>query len=154
MKIIVLKWIILIMNSQSNRNNINYWNIINEINWYQLSKDKSHKEAVNRVKEFCVKNYDFYTLVDLNNFTWDKKNILKNKIFSFFKTLHSEDKRTKYSSFVSDDFCDDTASHIVGLGETFYNYMIDNIDEIYILTDKVVENFRYGISMAQEELIK
>ena len=53
------------MNSQSNRNNINYWNIINEINWYQLSKDKSHKEAVNRVKEFCVKNYDFYTLVDL-----------------------------------------------------------------------------------------
>lgn len=141
------------MNLQSNKNNINYWDLINQINWYEISKLKDSKECVNKVKDFCSKNYDFDTLVELNGFTWDKKNALKKKIFSFYKSLNSGEKNGKYKEFFSDDFCDDTAAHIVGLGETFYNYMFDNIDEIYTLKDKVVENFRYGICLAQEEVV-
>ena len=134
-------------------NDNNYWNFINEINWYQISKCKDSKQATNEVKEFCAKNYDFDTLVELNNFTWDRKNFLKNQIYSFYKSLPSELKNTKYKEFFSDDFIDDTASHVVGLGKTFYEYICDNIGEIASIKNDVVENFRYGICMAQEEVV-
>lgn len=141
------------MNSRLNEN-IDYWKIINDINWYQISKTNNAHKAIEKVCEICSDNYDFDTLVGLNNFTWEKKNILKNKFMAFFRSLPKEEKVSKYREFLSDDFLDDASSHIVGLGEIFYNYILDNIENVYMIRKDVVENFRYGICMAQEKVVE
>ena len=58
----------------------------------------------------------------------------------------------RWQAWYTDDSLWDFSSHIVGLGEVMYNYVIDHPNCIIELQKDYVENFEYGFDKAIYEI--
>lgn len=129
----------------NNNYNFDYWGMINDINWYNLSKYDNSNSANDEVARFLVDNYTLDEIVSLQNFVVEKREKLKNFILGYLKASPKE-FRNKVN--LSDDRLWDFCSHMVGLGEVMYNYVLDHPTIIVELQKDFLENFEYGFTAA------
>lgn len=123
----------------------NLWKIIDNINWYEISKLYSSREACDKVGEYCI---NYLTLEDtetLLNFIVKKREHLKDTLSSYFR-FAPNDVKNKF--IVSDDGLWDLSSHIVGLGKNIYYSVISHPEMAIYFLDEKVENFEYGFDKA------
>lgn len=113
-----------------------YWNVIEDINWFELSKLYDRETACDKVGEFCTTYLTLDEIINLENFIVEKRKNLMKKLYNL-----SELK-------ISDDRTWDLASHIVGLGQNVY-YLVMKYPKIALeLVNESVENFEYGFTKA------
>ena len=155
MKIMYLKQMLkmgrLILNKNENKiNSVSEWDIINDLNWYKITKENDCENSIEIVKTLLIDNLSLESIQSIFEFVLNKRILLQNKIKSYIKTLNSEAlNSSKYKKFKDDEFIWDFCSHVVGLGENMYNLVIDNIDIITILQRDVCTNFEFGFSEAE-----
>ena len=125
-----------------------YWDSIQDIKWYFLSRNYGI-DASKKVTEFLIKNFTLDEVFDFKNFVVDKRKYLENRISSYLRIL-TKDQRKEYK--LSDDGTWDLCSHIVGMGETVYYYVLHHIDSIFLFQKDIQENFEYGFDGAIYEI--
>ena len=132
----------------NNNNNDNfYWNIINNIRWYFLAREYGNT-ASEKVGEYLKEKLEKEEIENLFNFVVDKRKFLQNRIYSFLSSL-KKDERKKYK--LGDDSTWDLSSHIVGMGETTYYYVLHHMEMILEYQNNFQENFEYGFDKALYE---
>lgn len=136
------------LNLSKNTNAItpNKWKLIEEIGWYWKAKKENHNDEV---AKYLMENYSTNDIVELKNFVVRNRLKLQRFISSYCKSspIEFNDKIQ-----LSDDDLWDFSSHIVGLGEVMYNYVIDHPNCIIELQKDYVENFEYGFDKAIYEI--
>lgn len=136
------------LNLSKNTNAItpNKWKLIEEIGWYWKAKKENPNDEV---AKYLMENYSTNDIVELKNFVVRNRLKLQRFISSYCKSspIEFNDKIQ-----LSDDDLWDFSSHIVGLGEVIYNYVIDHPYCIIELQKDYVENFEYGFDKAIYEI--
>lgn len=121
--------------------------MIEDINWNYLSK--TYGKCVNNIKDcitpydkvrdYCLDNFTISETILLYNFIVEKREELKKVILTNYEELDIT---------IGDDTLWDLASHIIGLGETFYDLVKREPKIIKNILPYVVENFEYGFTAA------
>lgn len=126
-----------------------YWNIIEDIKWYYLSRDYGY-EANDKVAEYLIeRKYSVEEIANLHNFIVNQREIIKNFIHAF---LRGCPKHEKEMYKLGDDGTWDLSSHIVGMGKQMMDLVLGNPELIFTLQKIKVENFEYGFDKAIYEL--
>ena len=136
------------LNLNDNMNTItpSKWKLIEEIGWYWKAKEETPNDEV---AKYLMENYSTNDIVELKNFVVRNRLKLQGFILGYCK---SSPKEFRDRIRLSDDGLWDFSSHIVGLGEVMYNYVIDHPDCIVELQKDYVENFEYGFDKAIYEI--
>lgn len=136
------------LNLNNNTNTItpSKWKLIEEIGWYWKAKEETPNDEV---AKYLMENYSTNDIVELKNFVVRHRLKLQGFILGYCK---SSPKEFRDRIRLSDDGLWDFSSHIVGLGEVMYNYVIDHPDCIIELQKDYVENFEYGFDKAIYEI--
>lgn len=136
------------LNLNDNMNTItpSKWRLIEEIGWYWKAKEETPNDEV---AKYLMENYSTNDIVELKNFVVRNRLKLQGFILGYCK---SSPKEFRDRIRLSDDGLWDFSSHIVGLGEVMYNYVIDHPDCIVELQKDYVENFEYGFDKAIYEI--
>lgn len=129
-----------------NRINPNYifWDFVNNVNWYNLSKT-TQENAVNTVSEYLINNYTLNEIIELQREEVGKRCEIEDFINSYLNGLPTEE-RGQYKLDNMETI--DLASHIVGLGETMYNYVKDNPQIIFNLQNEYLPCFEDSFDKA------
>lgn len=143
---LLLKMENLNLNKKINSITPNKWKMIEEIGWYWKAKEENPNDEV---AKYLIENYSTNVIVELKNFVVQKRLKLQGFILSYCKSSSIE---FKDKIQLSDDSLWDFSSHIVGLGEVMYNYVIDHPNCIIELQKDYVENFEYGFDKAIYEI--
>lgn len=125
----------------------NYWEIINDINWQSVMKD-TEENPNNHVKNYLIGFMDVDFVSDFKNFVVDRR----KEIQETYKEYH--EKTLGHSINFSDDSFWDVTASIVGMGESAYNMAIDTpsfVDFVYN-SQNYHENFEYGFDAAIYEI--
>lgn len=117
------------------------WDAISKMRWATISAE-FYTKASDVIEEYLVRNYVAKDIVKLHNFVVDKRKYLMNTLEDFL----DETEIDEYD--VSDDTLWDLCSHIVGMGEEMFYFVIDNPSVIDKIIPTVVENFEYGFNSA------
>ena len=136
------------LNLNKNTNTITprKWQLIEEIGWYWKAKEETPND---KVAKYLMENYSTNDIVELKNFVVRNRLKLQGFILGYCK---SSPKEFRDRIHLSDDGLWDFSSHIVGLGEVMYNYVIDHPECIVELQKDYVENFEYGFDKAIYEI--
>lgn len=143
---LLLKMKNLNLNKNTNEITPNKWKLIEEIGWYWKAKEENPNDEV---AEYLIKNYSTNDIVELKNFVVRNRLKLQGFILGYCK---SSPRELRDKIRLSDDGLWDFSSHIVGLGEVMYNYVIDHPECIVELQKDYVENFEYGFDKAIYEI--
>lgn len=143
---LLLKMENLNLNKKINSITPNKWKMIEEIGWYWKAKEENPNDEV---AKYLIENYPTNVIVELKNFVVRKRLKLQGFILGYCKSSPIE---FKDKIQLSDDSLWDFSSHIVGLGEVMYNYVIDHPNCIIELQKDYVENFEYGFDKAIYEI--
>lgn len=144
----MLQWKMKNLNLNENTNTItpSKWKLIEEIGWYWKAKEETPNDEV---AKYLMENYSTNNIVELKNFVVRNRLKLQGFILGYCK---SSPKEFRDRIRLSDDGLWDFSSHIVGLGEVMYNYVIDHPECIVELQKDYVENFEYGFDKAIYEI--
>lgn len=132
----------------NNKNEINYWNIINDIGWYELVNSENALQNEN-VKEYLIGFMDVNFVSDFKNFVVDRRKEIQENYLKF-----SQENNNETSIFISDDSLWDVTSSIIGMGKSSYELALKTpkfIEFIY-QTKNYKENFEYGFDSAIYEI--
>ena len=143
---LLLKMKNLNLNKNTNEITPNKWKLIEEIGWYWKAKEENPNDEV---AKYLMENYSTNDIVELKNFVVRHRLKLQGFILGYCK---SSPKEFRDRIRLSDDGLWDFSSHIVGLGEVMYNYVIDHPDCIVELQKDYAENFEYGFDKAIYEI--
>lgn len=122
--------------------NYKFWDVIGEINWRGLCKDKNHNKPYDISKERLNQ-------ITNNNDTWKYqiedtakayRLILEEKLHEY--SLKKYNNRYKFP-IVSNDTLWDLTAHIVGCGKEVYNSVMRYPQTIEDYLNEYVENFEY-----------
>lgn len=124
----------------------NKWKMIEEIGWYWKSQSNLPNDEV---ADYLMENYDTNDIVELKNFVVRQRLKLQGFINGYTKAQPIEFSQKLN---LSDDGLWDFSSHVVGLGEVMYNYVLDHPEIMLELRNDYVENFEYGFDKAIYEI--
>lgn len=120
-----------------------YWNLINQLNWYSLALTNISKDAVELLATKI--SLMFNSVQDVYAF----QNWVVNKRIELQSFLKGYLMGTQNQLLLNDAYAlTDLSAHIVGLGRVMYDYVRKNPEFVEILQNDVVENFEYGFERA------
>lgn len=124
---------------------LNYWKEIESLKWYWLTKKGFNNNSNDELASILVEKYDLNEIIELHNFVVMHRIKLQSFLQGYYK---SSPKEFKKQVKLSDDGLWDFSSHMVGLGEVMFNYVLDHPDSILELQKDYTENFEYGFDKA------
>ena len=140
-----------LMLNNLNENNVyapkSMWEKVNELGWYWKSKNETANDDL--ANELLARYNDVNDIAELHNFVVDNRTYLQGVITGYYKASPQE---VRDQLNLSDDGLWDLCSHIVGLGDVMYHYVIDHLDIVLELQKDYRENFEYGFDKAIFEL--
>ena len=123
------------------------WDKINELGWYWKAKKDSANDDI--AAELLSRYQDVNDIVVLQNFVVEARTYLEGLLTGYFKNSPQE---IREEMDLTNDEMWDLCSHIVGLGDVMYYYVVDHPDIVLTLKNDVRENFEYGFDKAIYEL--
>lgn len=135
-------------NNSTNTDNLNdnYWRIIEEINWFDKSRNSDRNS---QVAEYLKRNFTLDEICRIKNFVVKERCKVQGFIIGFLKNSSTE---TKKKFMLSDDGIWDLSAHIVGLGFNFVQLVFRCPEIIFALQNDKEENFEYGFDKAIYDL--
>lgn len=124
---------------------LNYWKEIESLGWYWLTKRGFDNNPNDELASILVEKYNLNEIIELHNFVVTHRIKLQSFLQGYYK---SSPKEFKKQVKLSDDGLWDFSSHMVGLGEVMFNYVLDHPDSILELQKDYTENFEYGFDKA------
>lgn len=128
-----------------NNDKLNYWKEIENLKWYWLTKKGFSNNPNDELASILVEKYNLNEIIELHNFVVMNRIKLQSFLQGYYK---SSPKEFKKQVKLSDDGLWDFSSHMVGLGEVMFNYVLDHPDSILELQKDYTENFEYGFDKA------
>lgn len=119
-----------------------YWEIIEKINWYEITK-LYKEDAINKVKDYCLNYLTNDEIINLFNFIINKRDILIDEIKG--KDYHNIYNLTDIELY---DIC----SHIVGLGKQMYYTLLNNVEHVNLFFNDYIKSYEYGFDCALYEM--
>jgi hypothetical protein len=115
------------------------WDIIEGMNWIVECKNRRGYE--NMRKKF-KKKYPVETAIAVRNFSAAKHNALYRAVDKY------EAEHGHLGNYGGDDSFGDLLDHAIGLGEAFYNAVLEDPSQLAKLN--YVENFMYAVPYADD----
>lgn len=128
----------------NNCEQFNFWDEINNLGWYWLTKNKNTNPN-DELGVILVERYSLDEIVELHNFVVRQRIQLKAFLEGYYKAS-SDEFKSKFK--LSDDGLWDLCSHVVGLGQVMYDYVMDHPEIVLELQKDYTENFEYGFDKA------
>lgn len=121
------------------------WNYVEEINWAERSQESRGYESA---KRYILENFTPKRIKEIDDFVRDRHNELYKRIEEFERA-----NDTHCGNYGGDDSFGDMINHAVGLGEEYFNSVMENP---MLLNDlDYVESFSYCIPFEDEyEMLK
>lgn len=136
-------------NKKNDNNKLNYWKEIESLKWYWLTKKGFSTNPNDELAAILLEKYSLNEIVELHNFVVKNRIKLQYFLIGYFK---SSPRDFKSQFKLSDDGLWDFSSHMVGLGEVMFNYVLDHPDSVLELQKDYTENFEYGFDKAIYEI--
>ena len=127
---------------------INYWDIINDMNWYNVIT--SNNTLPNeQIKNYLIGYMDVNFVSNFKNFVVDRRKEIQQ---NYLRLRNETDYQP--STFIGDDSLWDVTASIVGMGKSTYEMALHTpqfIEFVY-KTKNYKENFEYGFDAAIYEI--
>lgn len=132
-------------NNKIEQKELNCWREIESLKWYWLSSKNRQFNPNDELASILVSKYSLNEIVQLHNFVVMHRIKLQSFLQGYYKSSPQEFRKQVK---LSDDGLWDFSSHMVGLGEVMFNYVLDHPDSILELQKDYTENFEYGFDKA------